>query len=213
MFLAASTDRWHWSEDVFPPVGFCVYALVRDGLRVPPFDQHPEGDRSLSERGCDADGWSKWLTAVIAQSGRLAEAATALAGGRDRTEMRANVAEAAEVLRQPASFCPGTAELRVRLGEFWADYEPQGEAWKRSLTTGKRHDWLAPRHERWLWRALLPFHGRPSTLSIFLVDYPVPVVMTVPPTTGVIARDRFDRDGYSYAHQVLAAAQELSRPE
>lgn len=78
------------------------------------------------------------------------------------------------------------------------------------MTMDKRHDWFAPRHERWLWRALMPFHERLPTLSIFLIDYPVPVVMTVPSVSCVIARDRSDPDGSTYAQQVLAAAKQLS---
>ena len=50
MFLDESTDRWFWSEDVNVAVDFCVPALRHDGLRVPPFDRHPDGDGTLRSR-------------------------------------------------------------------------------------------------------------------------------------------------------------------
>lgn len=214
--IVESTDRWHWSEDVFEPVDFCVHALLCDGLHVAPFDQHAEGDGTLRQRGLDSEAWRAWLAAVIAQHGLLSVLATAPAIGRDQSEARARAAEAWDVLRSPGSFCPGTPELRARLDEVWADYEPAGVAWKRTMTMGERgvRHRLAPRHQRWLWQALKRFHERLPTLFVFVVDYPVPVVMTVPPAVAVIASDPSDRDGSAYARQVLAAAEQLSsRPD
>lgn len=52
---------------------------------------------------------------------------------------------------------------------------------------------------RWLWRALEPFHARRPTLRVYLVDYPFLVVMTIPPTTCLVARETSDRDGSAYA--------------
>jgi hypothetical protein len=57
VFLAGSSDPWTWSMDVERSVDFCVYALRRDGLRVTPFDRHPEGDGSLRTNGLDAESW------------------------------------------------------------------------------------------------------------------------------------------------------------
>lgn len=47
-------------------VDFCIWVLELDGLHVPPFDQHPEGDRILQKRGLDAEAWREWLTTVVA---------------------------------------------------------------------------------------------------------------------------------------------------
>lgn len=57
------------------------------------------------------------------------------------------------------------------------------------------------------WKALLPFHDRLPTLSVFLVDYPVPVVMAVPPTTCLIAPGGASAE---YVSQVVAAAGQLA---
>lgn len=205
MFLAGSADRWHWSEDAFPPVAYCVHALVHDGLRVPPFDQHLGGDGSLTELGLDAPTWRRWLASVLGQQATLSAVARELGGDRDRAELRSTALAAAEVLRRPGSFCPGASRLQQRLDDLWVAYEPTGEAWKRRMTVGEegvRHR-LAPSEQRRLWQALLPFHDRLPTISVFLVAYPRPVVMPLPPTTCLIAPER---DAAGYARQVVAAA-------
>jgi len=53
----------------------------------------------------------------------------------------------------------------------------------------------------------VPFHGRLTTISVFLVDYPAPVVMAVPPVTCLIAPGTATGD---YARQVLTAAEQLA---
>jgi hypothetical protein len=209
MFLAGSTDRWSWSEDAFPPLAFCVHALVHDGLQVPPFELHPEGDGSLRALGLDAHTWRKWVAALLAQRATLSDYARHLANERDPSERRTTAMAVAEVLRRPGSFCPGSPELRGRLDELWTTYAPDGEAWKRRMTTGPQgiRNRLAPHEQRWLWKGLLPFHDRLSTISVLLVDYSTPVVMPVPPTTCIIAPGSASAE---YARQVLAAAEQLA---
>ena len=40
---------------------------------------------------------------------------------------------------------------------------------------------------RELWQALAPFRDRLAPLSVFLVEYPQPVVMPLPPATSLIS--------------------------
>jgi len=51
------------------------------------------------------------------------------------------------------------------------------------------------REQRALWKALTPFHDRLAPLSVFLVEYPEPVVMPLPPATCLIA-PAADPEGY-----------------
>jgi hypothetical protein len=106
----------------------------------------------------------------------------------------------------PGSFCPGPPELRDRLGELWQAYAPVGEAWKRRVSEGVR-DRLAPGPRRWLWKALLPFHDRLPTISVFLVAYVEPVVMALPPTACLIAPAS---EPEAYGRQIVAAASGLA---
>jgi hypothetical protein len=205
LFRAGPSDGWFWSEDASPPIAFCVHALVQDGLRVRPFDRHPEGDGTLRARELDAHTWNAWLSAVVAAQSRL----SGRVGAPDWPPDRAGLATLVEAASAPVALCPGTPELRVRLGELWVEYQPIGERWKWDLTSGPRgvRNRLAPGEQRWLWKALVPFHDRLPTLSVFLVDYPVPVVMPRPPATCLIAPADTSAD---YARQVLSAAELLA---
>jgi hypothetical protein len=106
MFLAGSTDRWSWTEDAEPTVAFCVDALVHDGLRVPPFDQHPDGDGALREAGLDVPMWREWLMSVLRQWAVLSSVARNLGGNRDQGDLLASARVAGELLRSPGSSVP-----------------------------------------------------------------------------------------------------------
>ena len=209
MFLVGSGDRWHWSEDAFPPLDFCVQALVRDGLCIPPFDRHSDGDHGLRTLRLDASTWKGWVRAVLAQQATLSDVARHLDDDRDRGERRETALAAADVLRRPGSLCPGSPELRTRLDELWTTYAPEGEAWRWRMSSGPRgvRNRLKPHEQRRLWKALLPVHDRLPTISVFLVDYPVPVVMALPPTTCLIAPDDASA---AYVGQVVDAAGQLA---
>lgn len=207
MFLAGSSDRWTWSMDVERSVDFCVYALRRDGLRVAPFDQHPEGDGSLRANGLDAESWQAWLTSVLDAHGRLK--AISSAGDLSQVE-RQQIKEAFDAFSAPAGLCPGSSELRAQLEALWVEYEPTGLRWEDSLTGGPtgRVSRFLTRPARQIWKGLLPYHERLATLQVYLVDYPAPAVLTVPPLTCVIAPATADRDGF--AGQVVSAAEMLA---
>jgi hypothetical protein len=205
--LAGPSGHWYWSGDAFPPVSFCVRALVLDGLAVPPFDRHGEGDGRLRELGLDAEVWRAWVDSVLERQTAMMEHARTLGTPEARGPALERARAAAEVLRLPGSFCPGPEELRARLNELFADYAPAGEAWKRRMSEASRlHG--SGRQQRALWRALTPFHDRLTTLSVFLVDYTEPVMMPLPPTTCLIAPDD---DPERFARQVVAAAAALAR--
>jgi len=212
MFRADTDDRWQWSADVFPPLDFCVRALRHDGLSVAPFDLHPDGDRCLRERGLEAEMWRTWVGAVVSARARMDNLSRAsLARGWPPSEPdRAGLAEASDAMRRPALLCPGSPELGAHLDALWADYEPEGDRWKWSMTLEQHRDHLPPKAQRWPWQALLPLHDRLATVSVFLVDYEQSVVMTVPPFACLIATDAADRDGWGYAQLVLQGAQRLA---
>jgi|BarGraNGADG00212_1021973.scaffolds.fasta_scaffold03882_3 hypothetical protein len=179
--------------------------LCTTAFEFPPFDRHPDGDGSLRGRGLDGDTWRLWVSAVVGARGQLDARLQRREWGTDRAEL----GRLAEIAHRPAALCPGTPELRARLEELWAEYEPEGNDWKRRVTQGspagiKR---LTPEEGRRLWNDLRPFHDRLTTISVFLVDYQAPVVMAVPPATCLIAPGTASGD---YARQVLAAAEQLA---
>ena len=66
LFTLKPELSWRIDQSFNPYVDFCIWVLEIDGLRVPPFDQHPEGNRILQNQGLNADSWQKWLTTVVA---------------------------------------------------------------------------------------------------------------------------------------------------
>jgi hypothetical protein len=58
-------DRWGWSLTGSRSVEFCVWVLLQDGLRVRPFDIHPDGDGRLRQLGMDAVSWARWFESVV----------------------------------------------------------------------------------------------------------------------------------------------------
>lgn len=200
-------NSWHWSEDAPSSISFCVHALVLDGLSVPPFNRHAGGDGSLRALGLDAAAWREWVRALVDAYGTLGSVSRQLGGHPGpREPILARIRAAAEVLREPGSLCPGSAALHARLDARFADYTSPGEAWARRMSTPQpRHG--SGRQQRALWKALTPFQDRLPSLSVFLVEYPAPAVMPLPPAACLIAPAP---DAEGYARQLLAAASSLA---
>lgn len=65
-------NYWFFEQTFNGYVDFCVWVLQVDGLRLHPFNRHPDGDSTLRERGLNAEAWQLWLTRVVAtQDSRL----------------------------------------------------------------------------------------------------------------------------------------------
>lgn len=56
---------WRIDQGFDTSIDFCIWVLEVDGLHVPPFDQHPEGNRILQDKGLNADSWRQWLATVV----------------------------------------------------------------------------------------------------------------------------------------------------
>lgn len=65
MQLLHSRNPWGLRYGPDPTINFCFWVLLLDGLRVPPFDQHPDGDGSLRALGLTEASWQAWLLRVI----------------------------------------------------------------------------------------------------------------------------------------------------
>ena len=205
MFRLGSRDTWTLSEDAHPQVDFCVRMLRRDGLRVPPFDAHPDGDGSLRALGLTAEMWRGWLEALVQAQARIR---TLAAGPLELMFDPAVRLELLRIVRQPGSYYPGSEALRAHLDEVWLALEQDEEAWKRRMTVPeeihRRHGGNA------LWRALRPYQGRLPPLELLPVDYPSPVVTAVAPATCVIGIASPDASPSMFRDLVLAGAEALA---
>ena len=203
--LVGPSDGWHWSWDAFPPVWFCVRALVLDGLTVPPFDRHTDGDGSLRRLGLAPETWRAWVVSVLSQHAAMGAYAQTLGTAETRGPVLELARAAEEVLRAPGSLCAGSNMLRARLNELFADYALAGEEWKQLMSDVPRLVGSG-RQQRALWKALLPFHDKLETLTVFMVEYAEPAVMPLPPTSCLIAPDT---DPSGFTRQIIQAAKAL----
>jgi len=202
-----SREAWTWGEDAFAPIDFAVQALVRDGMRVPPFDSHADGDGTLRAGGLTSEAWRGWVSALIELNSSMADFA-ALVGMDMPAEALRHGRELGEQMMEPWSVIRESDEVSARLHQMWDEYRSATKAWEQPLALGERGSRrLDARTHRSLWSDLSRLHDRLPTLTVYLVEYPTPAVMPAPPTACVIAPDP---DPVRYADQVRAAARQLT---
>jgi hypothetical protein len=176
-----------WIEDAPSEIDFCVWALIADGLRVPPFDVHPPGSGELQAAGLTAPEWQGWFRRVVTAQWALSQEVRA-AGDLSRLTPgdRAALAHHLDAAR-PAAAWAGAEAVRERLGPLWATYEPEGEAWRRQVSDSNGPFDLSPRERGRLWRAVDHDRHAGRTLVTYLVRYPAPVVDVHVPDMLVVA--------------------------
>lgn len=58
-------SEWLLETGFDSEVDFCIWVLETDGLRIPPFDHHSEGNGTLQAAGMTEAAWQAWLTRVV----------------------------------------------------------------------------------------------------------------------------------------------------
>ncbi|MGH2407258.1 MAG: hypothetical protein ACRDF7_04150 [Candidatus Limnocylindrales bacterium] len=146
----------------------------------------------------DQDLWRRWVASVVQAQADLDAAgallAVQMAGREPHQPNPADAARAgafAQQLRRPGDLCPGSGLLHERLEELWAEYRGRGDLFTRRMNEPA----ATHRRSAHLWELLEPFHDRLPSLSVFLVDYPSPVVMPVPPAACLISPSPRDFSG------------------
>lgn len=232
MQLLHSRNAWYYREGPEPTVDFCLWVLQVDGLRVPPFDQHPDGDGSLRALGLTAADWQTWFLRVLDPAQReqdveqlqqllLAEYLRITNMDRDQLKRR-HQADALKIstdppLPPPPPFYPHQASwhggdaIKQRLIELEAHYqqmesqrEKESEALERSLLWQERK--MRPR----LYDELKPYHHHLPPLNIYLAAYAFPLDYLVTPATLLMTVQAGQPDPREYRERVLAAAAELA---
>jgi hypothetical protein len=66
MFTLQPEIPWRIDHGFNPDVDFCIWVLELDGLHVPTFDQHSQGNSQLQTKGIDTKSWCNWLSTVVA---------------------------------------------------------------------------------------------------------------------------------------------------
>lgn len=65
MFLLGTENPWFCSSSTDREADFCIWVLEIDGLRVPPFEHHSDGDGSLRAAGLDEGSWHAWVREML----------------------------------------------------------------------------------------------------------------------------------------------------
>jgi hypothetical protein len=196
-------------EDVSLPLDFAVRLLERDGLRIPPFDVHGEGDSSLRSLGLDSDAWTCWVLALVRSEQDLISAASALEVPLRPSFAADQLAEKIRDYERPWALFEGDGVLRDRIADLWEGYRDEGMRWRHAYAMTPQHDRLAPEHERRLRRTLDRLGGE-SNLLVLVVRYSAPVVMVIPPDMCVVGRVEHDRGGLAFSEQLETGARELA---
>jgi hypothetical protein len=174
-----------------PSIDFALWALQRDGLHVPGFDAHQNGDGSLQRSGLSTEVWEGWLWNLIRQTAAFYRSGTGMVRERRLgswipdnvaaqrsadlrrfgTTLPARRAAALRLVQDPALDCPGPAVLVQRLRELWEMYLAQAQR-EPVVPTGPMRGLIS---------------ARAPTAWVGIVTYLKPVGYAVPPDAGICA--------------------------
>ncbi len=197
-----------FTEDVSLPIDFAVHVMVQDGLRVPHFSAHEEGDAGLRSLGLTPTAWTAWLESLVALERTIAKAASEVGTPIQGAAIR-RLAELMEERDRPWERAGAGTRLRRALQERWIRYIEEATAWRDRYMMRRVNDRFAPRHQRWLFRQLANLQG-PPRLQVFTVRYAAPVVLPVPPETCIVAQVGDDGEGREFARLVAEGARILA---
>lgn len=191
---AKGDQAWKMSVDLNKSIDFCVWTLLKDGLRVEPFDSHRDGTRVLSGAGLTESGWRKWLEAVVAEQ---------------RAKTRSMEADAHETAKwkkwqDAPDLWTGDPVIGWALSDLWEAFGVLAEK-SRTESSEKVDELMAGKNLR---RVLKPYQARLTGLRAYAVHYPKPVVLIFKPDTALVGLGKFDP--WDFERQMLQAAEALA---
>ena len=234
MQLLYSRNPWSLRYGPDPTINFCFWALLLDGLRVPPFDQHLDGDGALRDLGLTQASWQAWLLRVIDPQQRKQDeeqlrqqglaAYLKISGEPDLEHLgRRYQAEQLKISIDPplpsfpefhfyhASWGGSTA-IRNRLIELQEPYKKhvyrQYDVLCSDLIRAVEKE--ERRSGTNLYDELQPYHTRIPPLAIHFVEYDHPLDYLIPPATLIMTVQDGQPNPQEFHERVLAAATELA---
>jgi hypothetical protein len=231
--LLHSRNNWRYSEGSEPTIDFCLWVLQVDGLHVPPFDQHSDGDGSLRARGLTAEDWQSWFLRVmdheqkkqdIEQLRQLHLANYLKISNEPDLEhlQQRRKAEHFKTSTQPP--LPPPPEFRYHL----ASWKGSAAVKDRLIELDEQYKQVSSQHERIcddlsraqlkderrtgsrLYDELKPYFSRIPPLHIYLAVYEFPLDYIVLPATLLMTVQEGQPQAQEHRERVLAAAAELA---
>lgn len=210
MHLLHSRNTWVFREDFSREIDFCIWILEVDGLHVPPFDQHPDGDGSLRAVGLDGEGWQSWLVRVVDLQSQQNQAFQRLPNNRPVTPLDWKGVLIPEA-REPVTAWKGNTAVGERLAILWKQYQPLADERKKAEhKLSRKRQQLGVEQKINLWQDLKPYHARIPTLGIYMVHYVQPLNYLIPPVTVLMTFSDRQPDLAGFREQLLDAAAGLS---
>jgi hypothetical protein len=195
-----SSQSWHYSFGFHANLDFCFWVLERDGLRVPPFDRHPDGDGALRAAGLNAPSWWAWLERAIAAREERREFLKAIARHQAPPKRQYELETAA--LWNGA---PGVGRRLMLLAEEFDEVSNERAAVKLELVSNHA------RSDTQLWKDLAPYRRTLPPVQIAAVGYPGPLQAPVPPATILLAVGNWHPTPFALAAAILEGMQALAR--
>ena len=233
MRLLHSRNAWHYRQGTNPAAGFCLRVLEVDGLHVPPFDQHPDGDGSLRALGLTEDAWQTWFLRALdpAQSKRDFEELQQLhmaeylklSGEPDLEHFKRRIqAEQLKISTEPPLSPPpefylyhaswkGSIVIKNKLIElekqFKQDVNQRGRWMDKEISI---LHWEERKAATRLYDELKPYHNRIPPLNIYFVAYESPLDYLVTPAILLITVQEGQPRFQEFRERVIAAVAELA---
>lgn len=233
MRLLHSRNAWGYSQGSNPAVDFCIWVLQVDGLHVPPFDQHPDGDGSLRTLGLTEASWQTWFLRALdpVQSKRDVEQLQQLhlaeylkiSGVSDVEHLkRRSQAQHLKISTDPP--LPPPPEFYY----YQASWHESITIKNKLIELEKQFRQAADQHNRWredreraldreeqkaatrLYDDLKPYHNRIPPLNICFATYDYPLDYLVTPATLLITIQEGQPGLQEFRERVLAAVAELA---
>ncbi len=180
MHILGTNSSWTYSIGFNAEIDFCVWTLEVDGLHIPPFNFHPDGNKSLRASGLNANNWRAWF----------AEVATS----QDRQQ-------------SPPTLWNGGYEVGEALEKLWEAYQlllAQRGSWDEKI--GRKLEKELPH----LWNDLKPYHTSINSLTIDLVNYSKEIVEVVSPTSVIFSIVNGDINSASFHTNILDVMRKLA---
>ena len=233
MHLLHSRNSWHYRQGSDPTVDFCLWVLQVDGLHVPPFDRHPDGDGSLRALGLTEDSWQTWFLRVLDPTPRerdverlrqlhLAEYLK-ISNEPDMEHLKRRYqAESLKISTDPplppppefyhyhASWSDSIAVKNrlIELEEQYKQVASQRQEWSGDVERALHRE--EQKAATRLYDDLKPYHNRIPPLNICFAAYEYPLDYLVSPAILLITIQEGQPRLQEFRERVLAAVAELA---
>src|SRR5215472_11036218 len=191
-------DRlWGFGMTTGGHVNFCVGALLRDGLRVAPFERHAEGVGRLRAAGMTWDQWRGWYERVLGDD-VLRETRRLLGSGSSSSPP-------VDAARSAVELWDGPDAVRTELASMPPPGRPEDPPSDQFRPIrGDRDDRSDP-----LWSDLQQFRGRVPHFWVYLVRYPFIVADAVRPAA-IVMSDRVPLNPALFRATLIDAVRRLA---